>query len=176
MRSCTRMIPTSWWIVYDCSTLRIERATTLTTTRCCRGTSRSPSYYKLNRVSMKRISREKIHYFLVFCLTRRIMKKRSKKKREKISFERHRLVEELHAPARRNYLRRRHRDTTICDRLISLRCACTQTSIEATYLPLSMCWANTHGYHSRAKEARRLTQSLRSFERVEDVRKIYKRI
>jgi len=31
-----RLIPTSWWIVYDCSTLRIEQATKLTTTRCYR--------------------------------------------------------------------------------------------------------------------------------------------
>jgi len=34
--TCIGMIPTNWWIVYDCSTLRIERATTLTTTRYCR--------------------------------------------------------------------------------------------------------------------------------------------
>ena len=34
--TCTGMILTSWWIVYDCSTLRTERATTLTTTRYCR--------------------------------------------------------------------------------------------------------------------------------------------
>ena len=33
------MIPMSWWIVYDCSTLRTEQATTLTTTRCCRSSN-----------------------------------------------------------------------------------------------------------------------------------------
>ena len=35
------------------------------------------------------------------------MKKKSDEKREKISFEKRRLVEELHAPARRNFPRRR---------------------------------------------------------------------
>ena len=40
------------------------------------------------------------------CITRRIMKKKSSEKR-KISSERRRLVEELHAPARRNFPRRR---------------------------------------------------------------------
>ena len=40
-------------------------------------------------------------------ITRRIMKKKSDEKRKKISSERRRFVEELHAPARRNFPRRR---------------------------------------------------------------------
>jgi len=45
--------------------------------------------------------------FFISCITRRIMKKESNIKREKISSERRRLVEELHALVRRNIPRRR---------------------------------------------------------------------
>ena len=54
-----------------------------------RGTSQSWSYYKLNHVSMKRVNRvtlaRKNTLFFVFCLLRRIMKKRFDEKR-KVSF------------------------------------------------------------------------------------------
>ena len=112
--TCTGMIPISSWIVYDCSTLRTEQATTLTTTRYCRdhrGTSRSRSYYKLNRIFIKRVSRVTVRkntlISCTLCITRRIMKKKADEKREKISSKTCRLVEELHAPARRNFPRRR---------------------------------------------------------------------
>ncbi|KAG5324087.1 YMD3 protein, partial [Pseudoatta argentina] len=67
--------------------------------------------YKHNRVSMKRFSRvtsarKNTLFSRTQCITRRIMKKKSEKKREKISSERRRLIEELHAPARRNFPRR----------------------------------------------------------------------
>jgi len=159
-----------------------HRATTLTITKCCRG---SRSYYKLNRFSIKRNEliewhREKMYYFLVpcVCITRRIMKKRAEKKREKISSERRRLIEELHALARKNFPRRRVIVQGYDDLwLISLKCARTQASIKTTitYSPSSMCWASV-GRTTQDQEARWLTLSLRSFERVEDVRKIYKRI
>ena len=42
----------------------------------------------------------------IVCITRRIMKKKSDEKREKISSERQRLIEELHASAKRNFPRR----------------------------------------------------------------------
>ena len=106
-----------------------------------RGTSWSRPYHKLNYVSMKRASRaasarNNTFSSCILCITHWIMKKRCSEKR-KISSER---VEELHVPARRNFPRRR--DTTICGKLISSRCARIRASTEATITnsPSSMCW------------------------------------
>jgi len=85
-------------------------------TRCCRSSKNFVKlvllYYKLNRVSMKRVSRvtlarKNILFSCILCIKRRIMKKKSEKNREKINSEKHRLVEELHALVRRNFPRRR---------------------------------------------------------------------
>ena len=57
-----------------------------------RGISQSRFYYKLNRVSMKRVipARKNTLFFCTLCITHRIMKKRSDEKR-KVIFERRRL-------------------------------------------------------------------------------------
>ncbi|KAG5347391.1 CEC1 protein, partial [Acromyrmex charruanus] len=78
--------------------------------QCCR---LSRNFAKLlNRIFMKRFSRvtsarKNILFSCTQCIMCRIMKKKSEKKRDKISSERRRLVAELHAPARRNFPRRR---------------------------------------------------------------------
>jgi len=68
---------------------------------------RELSYYKLNRVTTKRISRMvSTRKNILPCVLRVELKKRSSEKR-KISSEGCRFVEKLHAPARRNFPRRR---------------------------------------------------------------------
>jgi len=67
---------------------------------------------------------------------------------EKKSSEKHRLVNELHAPARRNFPRRRiivwgYDD--LCKQIWS-RCVLTRdsTKVIITFSPLSICWASMH--------------------------------
>ena len=104
--------------------------------------------YRQNE-SIEWCQREKNTFAL--CTTRWIMKKRSSEKR-KISSERRRLVEKLHArgiEARKNFLRRRIiiRGYDNLWQVISSRCVRTRASTEAitTYSSSSMCWASTRG-------------------------------
>ena len=128
-------------------------------------TSRNRSYYKLNHIDktsqLSGVSEKK--YFCQY-ITHRIMKKRSSEKR-KISFERYRLVEKLHAPARRNFPRRRvivWGWRSVVD-IVEMRPCSSFNSVQEATIYSSICWASTRvPYRSRARvEARRLMLSLR---------------
>jgi len=139
---------------------RTERATMLTTTKCCRSSKNfaKPVLLQIKLRIDERSQSSGISEKNTFALyiTRRIMKRKSNKKR-KISSE-SRLIEELYAPAR-NFLRRRIivRGYDNCGRLIK------QNSVQAAfttihYLPRSI----NHKTFGKRKSAFHLTQETSS--------------